>query len=167
LRTNAPKRRPRNRRARKAIVDGASGEERDVKSTQERPISSTVVVDSPRDAIVEEAERRGADLIVVGSHGYRGPERALLGSVSQAVATQAKCSVEIARRQMERHGLSATLMITEGDPALEILSEAERGEYDLIVIGATGEDDLKHDLLGSVSTKVTQAALCSTLVVKL
>jgi nucleotide-binding universal stress UspA family protein len=62
------------------------------------PISSTVVVDSPKDAIVEEAERWGADLIVVGSHGYRGPERALLGSVSHAVATQAKCSVEIARQ---------------------------------------------------------------------
>ena len=63
------------------------------------PISSTVVVDSPKDAIVEEAERWGADLIVVGSHGYRGPERALLGSVSQSVATQARCSVEIARRR--------------------------------------------------------------------
>ena len=63
------------------------------------PISSTVVVDSPKDAIVEEADRWGADLIVVGSHGYRGPERALLGSVSQAVATQARCSVEIARRR--------------------------------------------------------------------
>lgn len=63
------------------------------------PISSTVVVDSPKDAIVEEAERWGADLIVVGSHGYRGPERALLGSVSHAVATQTKCSVEIARRR--------------------------------------------------------------------
>jgi nucleotide-binding universal stress UspA family protein len=63
------------------------------------PISSTVVIDSPKDAIVEEAERWGADLIVVGSHGYRGPEHALLGSVSQAVATQAKCSVEIARRR--------------------------------------------------------------------
>lgn len=62
-------------------------------------ISSTVVVDSPKDAIVDEAERWGADLIVVGSHGYRGPERAPLGSVSQAVATQAKCSVEIARRR--------------------------------------------------------------------
>src|SRR6266545_2486202 len=37
------------------------------------PISSTVVVDSPKDAIVEEAERWGADLIVVGSHGYRCP----------------------------------------------------------------------------------------------
>ena len=65
------------------------------------PISSTVVVDSPKDAIIEEAERWGADLIVVGSHGYRGPERALLGSVSQAVATQAKCSVEIARRRRQ------------------------------------------------------------------
>jgi nucleotide-binding universal stress UspA family protein len=74
--------------------------------------------------------------------------------------------VEFARRRLEMYGLSATLMITEGDPALEILGEAERGEYDLIVIGATGEDDLKHDLLGSVSTKVTQAAPCSTLVVK-
>ena len=57
------------------------------------------MIDSPKDAIVEEAERWGADLIVVGSHGYRGPERALLGSVSHAVATQAKCSVEIARRR--------------------------------------------------------------------
>src|SRR5262245_59287964 len=79
---------------------------------------------------------------------------------------EATSVVEVARRRLERHGLSATLMITEGDPALEILGEAERGEYDLIVIGATGEDDLKHDLLGSVSSKVTQAAPCSTLVVK-
>ena len=65
------------------------------------PISSTVVVDSPKDAIVEEAERWGADLIVVGSHGYRGSTRSLLGSVSQAVAMLAKCSVEIARRQRQ------------------------------------------------------------------
>jgi nucleotide-binding universal stress UspA family protein len=88
-------------------------------------------------------------------------------SFKNEIQREATSVVEFARRQLERHGLSATLMITEGDPALEILGEAERGIYDLIVIGATGEDDLKHDLLGSVSTKVTQAALCSTLVVKL
>ncbi|HEX5084336.1 MAG TPA: universal stress protein [Blastocatellia bacterium] len=63
------------------------------------PISSTVVIDSPKDAIVEEAERWGADLIVIGSRGRQWAERALLGSVSHAVATQAKCSVEIARRR--------------------------------------------------------------------
>jgi nucleotide-binding universal stress UspA family protein len=87
-------------------------------------------------------------------------------SFKDELQREATSVVEFARRRLERYGLSATLMITEGDPALEILGEAERGEYDLIVIGATGEDDLKHDLLGSVSTKVTQAAPCSTLVVK-
>jgi nucleotide-binding universal stress UspA family protein len=79
---------------------------------------------------------------------------------------EADVVVEIARRQLERLGLSANTVITEGDPALEVLSEAEKGDYDLIVIGATGESDLKHNLLGSVSTKVAQAALCSVLVVK-
>ena len=67
-------------------------------------------------------------------------------SFKDELQREATSVVEHARRRLERHGLSATLMITEGDPALEILSEAERGEYDLIVIGATGEDDLKHDL---------------------
>ena len=47
--------------------------------------------------ILDEAEKWGADLIVVGSHGYRGFQRFLLGSVSHAVATHAKCSVEIVR----------------------------------------------------------------------
>src|SRR5918911_674465 len=47
--------------------------------------------------ILDEAEQWGANLIVLGSHGYSGFKRLLLGSVSQAVATHAKCSVEIVR----------------------------------------------------------------------
>src|SRR5262249_28267797 len=50
-----------------------------------------------KDAILEEAENWVADLIVVGSHGYRGFKRFMLGSVSHAVATHARCSVEIVR----------------------------------------------------------------------
>lgn len=38
-----------------------------------------------------------ADLIVVGSHGRKGVTRFVLGSVSEAVARHAHCSVEIAR----------------------------------------------------------------------
>jgi nucleotide-binding universal stress UspA family protein len=91
----------------------------------------------------------------------------LARSFKNELQREADAVVEHARRRLERYGVSATLMTAEGDPALEILGEAERGEYDLIVIGATSEGDLKHNLLGSVSTKVTQAALCSTLVVKL
>jgi len=51
-----------------------------------------------QDVILDEAERWGADLIVLGSHGYRAFKRFLLGSVSHAVATHAPCSVEIVRR---------------------------------------------------------------------
>jgi nucleotide-binding universal stress UspA family protein len=52
-----------------------------------------------RDVILEEAEKWGADLIVLGSHGYSGLQRFLLGSVSHAIANHAHCSVEIARQK--------------------------------------------------------------------
>ena len=51
----------------------------------------------PRSVILEEAESWRADLIVLGSHGYRAWERFLLGSVSQAVVSHARCSVEVVR----------------------------------------------------------------------
>jgi nucleotide-binding universal stress UspA family protein len=55
----------------------------------------------PKDAIVAEAERCGADLIVVGSHGYGPIRRFFLGSVSLFVAHHAPCSVLIARCRPE------------------------------------------------------------------
>jgi nucleotide-binding universal stress UspA family protein len=60
-------------------------------------ITGDIVEGSPKRAILDEAEAWVADLIVVGSHGRRGLDRFLLGSVSQAVALHAHCSVEIVR----------------------------------------------------------------------
>lgn len=60
-------------------------------------ITSAVIQGHAKEAILVEAERWGADLIVVGSHGYRGWQRFLLGSVSQAIASHAPCSVQIVR----------------------------------------------------------------------
>ena len=53
----------------------------------------------PRSVIVNEAEEWGADLIVLGSHGYTGLKRLLLGSVAQSVAAHAHCSVEVVRQK--------------------------------------------------------------------
>jgi nucleotide-binding universal stress UspA family protein len=50
-----------------------------------------------REIILDYAERWPADLIVLGSHGRRGLNRLLIGSVSEAVAHHAHCSVEIVR----------------------------------------------------------------------
>jgi nucleotide-binding universal stress UspA family protein len=62
-------------------------------------VTGTVAVPcaTPKELILEEAHKWGADLIVVGSHGRRGISRFLLGSVSEAVAAHANCSVEIVR----------------------------------------------------------------------
>ncbi len=51
----------------------------------------------PKSKIIEAASKCRADLIVVGSHGRKGLEHFLLGSVSEAVARHAECSVEIVR----------------------------------------------------------------------
>jgi general stress protein 26/nucleotide-binding universal stress UspA family protein len=51
----------------------------------------------PRSVIVKEATEWSADLIVVGSHGYTGLKRLLLGSVAQSVVAHAPCSVEVVR----------------------------------------------------------------------
>jgi nucleotide-binding universal stress UspA family protein len=57
----------------------------------------SVLLDSPKTIILDEASRWAADVIVVGSHGRNGLNRFLLGSVSEAVATHADCSVEVIR----------------------------------------------------------------------
>ena len=51
----------------------------------------------PKAAILDDAQQWNCDLIVVGSHGRRGVDRVLLGSVSESVAVHAHCSVEVIR----------------------------------------------------------------------
>lgn len=52
---------------------------------------------SAKQVILDEARQWNADLIVLGSHGRKGISRFLLGSVSEAVAMHAKCSVDVIR----------------------------------------------------------------------
>jgi nucleotide-binding universal stress UspA family protein len=61
------------------------------------PESISVLLSGPKNVIIEEADQTDVDLIVVGSHGHRGIERFMLGSVSEAVALHAHCSVEVIR----------------------------------------------------------------------
>jgi nucleotide-binding universal stress UspA family protein len=86
-----------NARAEKAVNDAA----RRIKSGKASGLEIVTEVKNghAKNVILDEAEKWGADLIVVGSHGYSGWQRFLLGSVSHAVATHAHCSVEIVREK--------------------------------------------------------------------
>lgn len=57
-------------------------------------LESCVVCDrDPEDEILKAAVQAGAELIVVGTHGYRGMKRWVLGSVSEAVVKQSPIPV--------------------------------------------------------------------------
>ncbi|MEP6944996.1 MAG: universal stress protein [Acidobacteriota bacterium] len=73
----------------RAITEAFAG--RDIAVTCE------VLFGSPESRIVETAEDRHIDLIVLGSHGYSRWERLLLGSVSNSVVHHAHCSVLVVR----------------------------------------------------------------------
>jgi nucleotide-binding universal stress UspA family protein len=60
-------------------------------------ITTTIISGLPKREILEKAESFDADLIVVGSQGHGAFSRFLLGSVSQYLATHAKCSVMIVK----------------------------------------------------------------------
>ncbi|KAF8018336.1 hypothetical protein BT93_H3280 [Corymbia citriodora subsp. variegata] len=51
-----------------------------------------------RDVICQMADKLGADLLVMGSHGYGLIKRAFLGSVSNHCAQNAKCPVMIVKK---------------------------------------------------------------------
>jgi nucleotide-binding universal stress UspA family protein len=60
-------------------------------------VHTSVKEGNPKITIVEDASKWKADLIILGSHGRTGLDRILMGSVSEAVARYAPCSVEIVR----------------------------------------------------------------------
>ena len=60
-------------------------------------VSTKVADGDPRHAILDCAREWQPDLIVMGSHGKGNLDRFLLGSVSDAIAHHAACSVEIVR----------------------------------------------------------------------
>ena len=76
-----------------ALLDQIAGELRRAGFS----VETAVEIGDARETIIEKARAWGADLILVGSHGKRGIQSFLLGSVSESVARHAECSVEFVR----------------------------------------------------------------------
>src|SRR5215207_4131875 len=76
----------------------------DAREDKSLRMTAEMLEGQPKRRIPEEAESWGADLVVLGSHGYGFWDRLLLGSVSQAVASHAPCSVLIVRRRERAEG---------------------------------------------------------------
>ena len=74
--------------------------------------------------------------------------------------------IEQSVRELTKAGFTAEAICQLGKPAEEIMKVASKHHADLIVMGAKGLGAIARFLLGSVSTRVTQYATCSVLVVR-
>jgi nucleotide-binding universal stress UspA family protein len=58
-----------------------------------KKVEARVVQGSPAEKIIETAQKEGIDLIIMGTHGRKGLERAIFGSVCDKVVRNAPCPV--------------------------------------------------------------------------
>lgn len=80
-------------------------------------VSAKIERGSPASRILDFAEDWHPDLIVVGSHGRSAVGRLVLGSVSQKVVTEARCSVRVARGKVDVEPAAVRLIVgVDGGP---------------------------------------------------
>ena len=84
-----------------------------------------------------------------------------------------KSDMELARRKkilpaeeyLQTQEVNYKVSIVHGDPGPTIVDYANKGAFDLLIIGSRGLNSLQEMVLGSVSHKVVKRAKCPVLVV--
>ena len=71
-----------------------------------------------------------------------------------------------ARKALDKAGVSHDMIIRTGHVATEIVEAAERGKFDLLVMGSKGRSALKDLLIGSVAKRVAEISKVPVLLVK-
>jgi nucleotide-binding universal stress UspA family protein len=88
-------------------------------------VRSEATYGSPAWEILSRADEFKPDLIAVGSQGLSAFQRIWLGSVSQKIVTEAKCSVRVSRRTNESENVPVRLVLAfDGTDGAEKAAEA-------------------------------------------
>jgi nucleotide-binding universal stress UspA family protein len=140
------------------------------------PRSIVVATDGsePAERAVREAIRiaagEGARLHVVTAHPdpHMFRERIASGATEVPIKLREVAESVVARaaREAEDAGVEVETHAREGDPAEAIIEVANEQRADLIVVGNRGLTGIRRFLLGSVSSKVSEHAPCSVMIVR-
>jgi len=124
-----------------------------------------------RAALVAAAVGAEVDVVHVMTTGWRERMQALLQDHAGDVGRQLHDAntqglEELVSRLREKSGAGITGKLLEGPVVPTLLSAAEQGAADLIVLGARGSGFMRHALLGSTAERMIRKARCPMLVVK-
>ena len=123
-------------------------------------ISAKIERGSPASEVLNFAEDWHPDLIVVGSHGRSAMGRLVLGSVSQKIVTEARCSVRVARGEVDVKPAAVRLVVAvDGGPearnAVAAVGSREWPEGSLAHVVAVHEP-LRPSLVGRLVPVVSK-----------
>ncbi len=74
--------------------------------------------------------------------------------VQSYYADETKTASDAALKKLAKAGMPAKLMAKVGHPGDEIAKAAEKGAFDMIIMGSHGHGTFKNLVMGSVATKV-------------
>ena len=74
--------------------------------------------------------------------------------------------LDTAKNQVTKNSIKFKKEIVFGHEAKEVIDFAQKGKFDLIVIGARGRGTIKQMLLGSVSNAIVHSSKIPVLVIK-
>lgn len=117
---------------------------------------------------MELAEKEGAEITLI-SVAYFSKEDLdeIPLNVQEKLEKQAAVALKKAKALFEEKGIKVEAVLEAGYvPANNIISKAEAGKFDLILLGSTGQSGFKRLLIGSTAAKVVANAPCSVAVIR-
>lgn len=95
-------------------------------------------------------------------------------SKDQVIHAKAKEELELSRRKkllpieekLKANNIAYEIKILHGEPGPTIVDYANKGNFELVVVGSSGLNSLQEMVLGSVSHKIVKRVHCPVLIVK-
>ena len=109
---------------------------------------------------------RGGELTVISVVPVQATGPRTAGPIMSGDVEEHGRELDDAVAKLKQLGVEAETIEAVGHVAESIVDAAERGGFDLIVVGSRGHHGIARFLLGSTSTRVVTHAHCDVLVVR-
>jgi nucleotide-binding universal stress UspA family protein len=107
----------------RSLAEGASARVRAIFPSWK--VSTEVSTGSPAWEVINKADKWKPDLVIVGSQGRSALGRLFLGSVSQKILTEARCSVRVGRRPITAGSEPTRVLVgVDGSPGAQAAVQA-------------------------------------------
>lgn len=106
------------------------------------------------------------DIIHVVLDSTYGGDSAATFQLIEELKERGKKLLDGCKNEAMRNGIQVETLLKLGDHAQVLIETANKGDYELIMMGSRGLSPFKELLLGSVSYKVMHHAKCPVMVVR-